>query len=112
MRKGGCNGLGFLKDLGCSLVGDSKNERVHAHARRVLLTPGENRRTRSVRNRERIAEILLSISQSVERQEMKRAVRHDNAMLPLEKLAQRREDFPIAKFQVPLRSPQEGNHLL
>src|SRR6266567_3254661 len=108
LRKEPRYGLGFLKDLGCSLVGDSKNERVHAHARRLLLTPGENRRTGSVRNRERIAEILFSISQSVERQEMKRAVRHDNEVLPLEKWAQRREEFAIERFQVALRCTQQG----
>src|SRR5260370_41874446 len=73
-----CHGLCFLQDLVRSVVGDSKNAGARAFARRFLLAPGENRGTGSVRNREGIAEILVPISQSVERQEMKTALVHDN----------------------------------
>src|ERR1700694_6032940 len=78
-------GLGFLQDLGRSFVGDSKNERNRAPARRFLLTPAETRATGGVGNREGIAEILFPISQSVERQKMERSVRHNNEVLPLER---------------------------
>src|SRR5258707_289349 len=64
------HGLGFLQDLGRSLVGDSKNERTCARARWFLLTPAENRGTGRVGNREGIAEILFRISQRMERQKM------------------------------------------
>src|SRR6266478_6010185 len=37
--------LGFLQDLGRSLVGDSKNERTCGRAGRFLLAPAENRGT-------------------------------------------------------------------
>src|SRR5207302_1976869 len=77
-------GLGFLQDLGRSLVGDSKNEGIFARARRLFLAPGKNRRTGSVGNCVGITEVLFSISQSVERQEMKRAVGHENEVLSLE----------------------------
>jgi len=102
-----CHGLCFLQDLGRSLVGDSKNEGARAFARRFLLAPGENRGTGSVRNREGIAEILFPISQSVERQEMKRAVGHDNKVLSLEKWAQRRDELAIERFQMTVRGAQE-----
>src|SRR5712664_4611826 len=96
-----------MQDLGRSLVGDSKNKRTGAQARRFFLTPGENRGTGSVGNREGIAEVLLSISQCVEWQEMERTVRHDNEVLPVEKRAERRDEFAVKSFQMTMRGTQE-----
>src|SRR5712671_6945844 len=101
------HGVGFLQDLGRSFVGDSKNERVSARAGWFLLAPTENRGTGRVGNREGIAEILFAISQSVERQEMERAMRNNNEVLPLEKWAQRRDELAIERFQMTVRGAQE-----
>src|SRR3989440_3045800 len=99
--------LGFLEDLRRALVGDSKNERTCVYARRFLLAPGENRRAGSVGNRKCVAEILFPISQSVECQEMKRTVGHDNKVLALEKWAQRCDKFAVESFQMTMRGTQK-----
>src|SRR5712664_1338047 len=96
-----------MQDLGRSLVGDSKNKRTGAHARRFLLTPGENRGTGSVGNREGITQVLFAISQSVEWQEMERTVRHDNEVLPLEQRAERCDEFAVKSFQMTMRGTQK-----
>src|SRR5260370_40174479 len=96
-----------MQDLGRSLVGDSKNEGTCAHARRFLVAPRENRGAGSVRNREGIAEVLLSISQSVKWQRMERTVRHDDEVLPLEKRAQRRDEFAVKSVEVTMRGTQK-----
>src|SRR5712664_735828 len=96
-----------MQDLGSSLVGDSKNKRTRAHARRFLVAPGENRGAGSVGNREGIAEVLLSISQSVKWQEMERTVRHHNEVLPVEKRAERCDEFAVKSFQMTMRGTQE-----
>src|SRR4029077_2431030 len=57
--------------------------------------------------REGIAEILFAISQSVEWQEMERAVRNNNEVLPLEKWAQWRDELAIKRFQMAVRGTQE-----
>src|SRR5207245_10427596 len=99
--------LSRLQKLGSSLVGDSKSEGILARARRLFLATGENRRAGSVGNRESITEILFSISQSVEWQEIKRAVGHENEVLSLEIGAQRRNKFAIQRFQVAMGRAQE-----
>src|SRR5260370_23548018 len=96
-----------MKDLGRSLVGDSKNKRTGAHARRFFLTPGQRRGAGSVGNREGSAEVLVSLSQSVKWQKRERTVRHDNEVLLLEKRAQRCDEFAVKSFQTTMRGTQK-----
>ena len=49
---------------------------------------------------------IFAVSQSVKWQEMERAVGHDNEVLPLEKWAQRRDEFAIERFQMAERGTQ------
>src|SRR5207253_3886447 len=101
------HGLGFLEDLRRSLVGDSKNERTQVCACRFLLTPGENRRTGSVGNREGIAKILFSISQSMEWQKMEEPVGHHNEVPSLEKWSQGCDEFAVESFQMAMGGTQK-----
>src|SRR6266404_7113814 len=76
--KEGGDGFHLIQDLRRALVGDSQDERAGARACGFLLTQGEDRGAGSIGNGESVAEVLLAISQSMERQEMERTVGYEN----------------------------------
>src|SRR5579859_7247612 len=105
--KQGAHAANFVQDLRRALIRDAKYERGWSITWSLLLAQRKNRRARSIGNREGVAKIFVPVFQGMERQEMKRAVRHKNQMISLKQHAQRRNQLAIERFQMALSSAQE-----